>query len=388
MKKWMAALLACMLVGLSCCALAQAGTYELDEGNNGYFLCEDFEGEITQKAQEIFGDLMESGDEVICGTLFEEHYRNTPGKVNRGGALMAVRRDGKILLMSANGKEGDWAAGIETDSFLPPDAAFSLNTELKNHCAHLMIYHENVAHEIRTTGTGGAYLFRYSWQDGQGNSLYMDCDLGKFALRRQAAEGMDETIADALAAPDRLAAWTADALPKTQEDLRAFEQAYPLELEDDEAYIMSVNLREGATGKSDTWGEYTAKVKILGQKPGNDAPWFNVRVGNIEGWASGVYVHGKNAGNGRNVDTAAITMHPVGRAKRETALLQTHGGSNEMTLAAGSYVHVLGERDGWLHVIVPRGEIIWQTDWEGTYGFVKAQDMAVGISRADAMYKD
>ena len=188
--------------------------------------------------------------------------------------------------------------------------------------------------------------------------------------------------------PVRLAAWTVDALPKTEESLRAFKQAYPLMLDDDEAYIMSVNLRESATGKSDTWGEYTAKVQILGQKPGNDAPWYNVRVGNIEGWASGVYVHKKNAGDQRNVDKAAIMVHPVGRAKTETALTGMPGGEAVMRLAENSYVHVLGERDGWLHVIVPRGELSWQTDWDGTYGFVKAADMAVGISKTDAAYKN
>ena len=45
------------------------------------------------------------------------------------------------------------------------------------------------------------------------------------------------------------------------------------------------------------------------------------------------------------------------------------------------------ERDGYLHVIVPRGELTWQTDWDGTYGFVKEADVAVGISKTDAMYK-
>lgn len=385
MKKIM--MLVCLLAGLFCCALAQAGTYELLDGGNGYFLCEDFEGEMSQTAQGIFDKLMESGDEVICGTLFEERYRSRPEATGRGGALVAVRRDGRILLMSANANGKGWSAGIETDSFLPPDAAFSLNSELKNHFVHLMIDYRGAAHEIRTASDGSAYLYRYSWLDDQGNRLYMDCDRGKYALYRETADGTDEKLADALAVPDRLAAWIADDLPKTEEDLHAFEQAYPLELDDDEAYIMSVNLREGATGKSDTWGEYTAKVQILGQKPGNDAPWYNVRVGNIEGWASGVYVHRKDTGDRRNVDTAAIRIHPVGCARIETALLQAPGGSCIMTLAAGSYVHVLGERDGWLHVIVPRGELTWQTDWKGTYGFVKAEDMAVGISKTDAMYK-
>jgi len=379
-----------LAIGLTLCMLntACAKTYELDEGHNGYYVCEDFSGEMTQQAQRIFGKLMLAEDEVICGTLFEEHYRRQPELTGRGGALMAVRRGDKILLMSANTNGKGWSAGIETDSFLPPDAQLWMTGTLRSLYVHLTIGYKDAAYEIRTTGEGGAYLYKYSWQDEAGSRLYMDCDHGAFMLRKEAPDGMDETLAKASAVPDRLAAWTADALPKTAESLYAFERAYPVELNDDEAYITSVNLRESATGKSKTWGEYTAKVKLLAQKPGNDAPWFNVRVGNLEGWASGVYVHGKNTGDRRNAYRAAVAVYPVGKTKTETELLDAHGGNAIMQLNSDSYVHVLGERDGYLHVIVPRGELSWQTDWDGTYGFVRREDIIVGISRTDAIYKN
>ena len=379
----MMAILCLTLAGTAC-----ADRYELDDGNNGYYVCEDFEGEMSQYAAQIFGALVRTDDEVICGTLFEEHYRKRPELTGRGGALMAVRREGKILLMSANTNGKGWSAGIETDSFLPPDAQLWMTGTLRNLYVHLTIGYQDTSYEIRTTGEGGAYLYKYSWRDEAGNSLYMDCDRGAFILRKEAADGMDETLAQANAVPDRLAAWTVDALPKTAEGMNAFERAYPMALNDDEAYITSVNLREGATGKSKTWGEYTAKVKLLGQNPGNDAPWFNVCLGDLEGWVSGVYVHGKNTGDRRNAYRAAVAVHPVGKTKAQTELLDAHGGNAIMQLNADSYVHVLGERDGYLHVIVPRGELSWQTDWDGTYGFVRREDIIVGISRADAMYKN
>lgn len=374
----------CLLMTGTACA----DRYELQCGTNGYFVCEDFEGGMSQYAAQIFGDLVRTDDEVICGTLFEEHYRNRPDLTGRGGALMAVRRDGKILLMSANTNGKGWTAAIETDSFLPPDAAFSITTmDAGPTYVHLTILYRNTAYEIRTEGMGGAYLYEYSWTDETGKALHMDCYDGEFVLREE-GDWPHTVLMEGKTVPVRLAAWAADVLPKTAESLHAFEQAHPLMLGDDEAYIMSVNLRESATGKSKTWGEYTAKVRILGQKPGNDAPWYNVRVGNIEGWASGVYVHRKNGGNRHNVDQAAIMVHPVGRTKTETALLHMPGEGTVMQLETDTYVHVLGERDGWLHVIVPRGELSWQTDWEGTYGFVRAQDVVVGISKADAMYKN
>ena len=43
--------------------------------------------------------------------------------------------------------------------------------------------------------------------------------------------------------------------------------------------------------------------------------------------------------------------------------------------------------NGFLHVIVPRGELTWMTDWDGIYGFVRKEDLAVGISKADVSWK-
>ena len=151
-------LLMTMGLVLSVMMPAAAARYELESGPNGYFVCEDFEGEMPRMAQDIFAGLIRESDEVLCGTLFQEHYRNSPAKVNRGGALMAVKRDGKILLMSANGDGNDWNAGIETDCFLPYNAEFSITTTGGSLYAHLTILYRDTVYEIRTTRTGGAYL--------------------------------------------------------------------------------------------------------------------------------------------------------------------------------------------------------------------------------------
>jgi len=366
---------------------AAAKTYELESGPNGYFVCEDFEDEMPRMARNTFAGLIREDDEVLCGTLFQEHYRNSPGKVNRGGALMAVKRDGKILIMSANGDGKDWNTGIETDRFLPHDAEFSITTTGESLYAHLTILYRDTAYEIRTTSTGGAYLYKYSWTDETGNSFYMDCDHGEFILRAE-MENVDRILAEGKAIPDRLSAWKADALPRSEEELRAFEAAYPLELAHDEAYIAGVNLRERATGESPSWGSYSAKAQVLGEKPGKSVPWVHVQVGNLEGWVSGNYVHRLGVRDQMHVYSTAAMVHAVGRAKRETSLMRMPDGESIMQLEADTYVHVLGRKDGWLHVIVPRNELTWQTDWNGTYGFVRAQDMAVGISKVDATYKN
>ena len=385
MKKMICLILTVVFV-LGATALAAVQTYELNEGKNGYFACEDFAGVLPEIAKGIFRNLIWESDEILCGTLFQEHYRNNPGKVNRGGALIAVRRDGKILLMSANGKENTWHAGIETDSFLPPDAQFSITTTLGMY-AHLTILYRDTAYEIRTNETGGAYVYEYNWTDENGMAKRMDCYHGEFRLYNE-GEGFGELIAEGAAIPNRLAAWSADALPKDEVGIRAFEEAYPLEADDDEAFLYSVNLRERATGESASWGKYAVKVKVLGEQPGKVAPWVHVRVGNLEGWVSGEYVYRRGAGNQMHVYDTATNVHAVGRVKHRTEIFEKHGAQSIMQLNENTYVHVLGERDGWLHVIVPREELTWRTDWDGTYGFVRAEDMVVGISKADVMWRN
>ena len=44
-------------------------------------------------------------------------------------------------------------------------------------------------------------------------------------------------------------------------------------------------------------------------------------------------------------------------------------------LEAGTKMHVLCERGDWLYVVVPRDEISWLMDLDGTYGYVRATDV-------------
>ena len=84
---------------------------------------------------------------------------------------------------------------------------------------------------------------------------------------------------------------------------------------------------------------------------------------------------------------AESAMSKVGCAKRETVLYNLPGEDAYAMLPAGMMMHVLMEKDGWAHVIIPRGEITWQTDWYGIYGFVKQVDMIRGVSIADVEWK-
>ena len=142
--------------------------------------------------------------------------------------------------------------------------------------------------------------------------------------------------------------------------------------------VLGGNLREKPTGNSRSLGYSQGNVlgEILGQKSGVYEPWYQVRVGNTVGWTSGSYVHPLNS-----------TQHPNGVFKplklatlREDAVLQRSQDDHTpvMTLQAGAELQVLyADSDGWLHVVVPTARATRCMDINGTYGYVRLEEVNV-----------
>ena len=375
----------CMLLCLPACAQE----YVLGDEGNGYFVCKEFSGELPRKAKAVFGSLLREGDEPLCGAMFTEHYKKEPEMNGRAAALLALRRAGKILLIGADrDKYGTWHAGIETDSFLPPDAAFSITCEPMGQkyvtYVHLALTVGDGAFLLRTRENGALYLYEYRRKEADGSESAINCYGGSF--RCSVIRNGEETTLHAPEGglPMRLCAWTLESFPDTPKKIDAWLAENPMDEPDDVGYIFGVNLREEPTGQSRSWGKYSAKVKILGQQPGLEVPWFHVSIGDLEGWVSGAYLRTQRA---VRADEWADSVNNVLRACRtitETTLLRRSDGDAVQALPKGTMLHVIEENDGWLHVILPRGEITWQTDWNGTYGFIPGKDAKVGISIADA----
>ena len=185
--------------------------------------------------------------------------------------------------------------------------------------------------------------------------------------------------------PGRFAAWSHEAFPKTAVQAQHVEHVNALEIEEDEAFVSGGNFREKPTGSSKSWGQYCAKVKVLGSMPGKQEPWINVQLGNLTGWVSDNYV--LNAQDDTRFYAAESAMSKVGCARQETVLYNLPGEEAVAMVPEGMMMHVLTEKDDWAHVIVPRSEITWQTDWDGMYGFVKMEDLCTGVSITDVKWK-
>ena len=58
-----------------------------------------------------------------------------------------------------------------------------------------------------------------------------------------------------------------------------------------------------------------------------------------------------------------------------------------MIVPAGTLMHVIHQAGDRLHVILPRAELTWKTDWDGTYGMISVEDVTCGMSPADMRWK-
>lgn len=144
-----------------------------------------------------------------------------------------------------------------------------------------------------------------------------------------------------------------------------------------------VNLRTEATSTSDSLGVYGmgTLVHVLGQEKGRDAPWYHVRVGHVEGWMSGVYVAFPRTRE--FVRSRGYIPLPVGRANQAVTLRTAMSDQSEAVceVAQDTLMHVLNEPvNGWVHVMIPQGELSWQMDSDGTSGYLREEEITQGWS--------
>ena len=83
------------------------------------------------------------------------------------------------------------------------------------------------------------------------------------------------------------------------------------------------------------------------------------------------YVHDGQTQSGR------LSALPVVEAQKEIPLKKGTGffDGAVQTLPAGTQMHVIIDNGDWLYVDVPRGDIQFLMDVEGTFGYVRKSDV-------------
>ena len=358
------------------------------------FLCETFDAEMNADAQEAFSARLLPGDEVVCGAemMYYSEAQN-PDVPFHKGLMMVVRREDRMLMLAALGSNGAWESQVESDTFLSAEDDFALtfspdDRQTVDIMPYMMLTRGDERWEFHIGKSGQVLLDGYAHRIDEHTQLLLDMTLvsdeASFcaALCRGGKSEVYEEFASVF--PRRMAAWTMDDFPKTMEEVRAYAQANLPDVGEDRGYIFGVNLRRKPTGQSESMGKYTAKVKVLGNVPGKDCPWYNVQVGDLTGWVSGRYLVQKNC---TRLCEAESEIVPVARADRDITLKSASTGETVMTVPAGTLMHVIHQEGDRLHVILPRAELTWKTDWDGTYGMISAEDVTCGMSPADVRWR-
>ena len=362
-----------------------AQTTRVEDGQ-GMLVFLDFDGELPMEAQVAFASVLRDGDRVLCGVVQNR-------RIQQEGVL-AVEREGKLLLLGVCCPNGEnvWRAAVETDSFFMPGTVIDMTAEPvydgfgEQYDKRVVITCGEEQYGIRLFESGAMWIDTFERQEADGGLFCVTMNPGWISCERY-TEDLREMLYNAQGViPARVAAWTHETFPKDAQEAQRIVETYALQLEGDEVFLSGGNLRERPTGSSASWGKYAAKAKKLDSKMGEKEPWIQVQVGDLVGWMSDNYVLTSNDVPARYYGVPS-SMCKVAKVTRETVLYTMPGESAVATFPEGVYLHVLMEKDGWLHVIFPQGDMTWQTDWDGTYGFIPAEDAVVGVSIADAKWK-
>lgn len=148
------------------------------------------------------------------------------------------------------------------------------------------------------------------------------------------------------------------------------------------AYTEGAHLRQEPTSESASLGLYNKEVPLTltgEQKQGALYPWYQVRIGDTVGWMSASYVQ---------ESLYQYYPVPVGRTLDGCPMYAALGDSQPADqLAPETTFHILTEINGMYHICIPQGNISWEVDRNGVYGYVPKEGILYGasISTLDAL---
>lgn len=168
--------------------------------------------------------------------------------------------------------------------------------------------------------------------------------------------------------------------PTTEEQARRYSESSLSFFPDGYAMVWGeVNLRQEASSQSPSLGKYFAGTlaKVLSASSGKDAPWYELQIGAVHGFVSGVYVsRPQDKSFGEQLWHGPL---PVAKTVTECNFRSAKDG-NLSRLPAETEMRVMGYTDsGTLHVMISQMAVVWQMDLNGTDGYVSKKDVKMRI---------
>lgn len=169
------------------------------------------------------------------------------------------------------------------------------------------------------------------------------------------------------AAPMMLEAEDIHAFPRSLEEAMCLS---PLPIPEGYTVAADVHLRQQKSSRSKDLGTLLKGVfvQMLGMEPGSPFDWVHAKAGGLTGYISSIYT----AENPDTMSQSHLFPLLLAETTKETDLKKDTGwfSGTVQKLPKGTRMHVMMTRGRWLYVVIPRNQLHWRMDVDGTYGFI------------------
>ena len=392
-KRTLAAALAAGLLVCAAAAMAETKTWREEitvvTGTNVYTA---FEDELPADMAKAFPKSVWKGYACVSGIICQAEAQDWRK------ALVAMEKDGAVSLVGLTGMEGaSWQIAAVSEKAILPGRSFAFAGSDRDDLS--IVY---------PCEDGGEETFTFAVRRQEGgavNQFIMEQytrtykDGRRVSVSGRGSQGSFFDVKTTLASGDPIEEYIpcitstyledldAQAFPKTITQVRAYAQDAPAFTEEKQIAAVNVaatglNLRYGPGTSTDSMGKYYngTLVQLLRRMPdtASGGGWWRVKVGQMEGYMSEAYL------SQPTTESIAATLQrghlPVAQAKKDIELLagMTATPCEYTKVKKGTFMHVLGYTDQWLHVSVPQGEFSFMMELDAPTGYVRVSDVAQG----------
>ncbi len=330
-------------------------------------------GEYPEELKEAFSDPHLAGWTCQSGAIKYTEDESSPVR-GLGEGLAAFEKDGKRQLVQLDYWEGAWTAYPLGEKALYPSGDYRIIFDTQ---------HLSYAIQYRLSDDETAVFYVMPEHIGSETEARIQCRFCNYErMNHKTGEALWIAVSDrdmptwqkeiapddeaypVVQFPALLGTMPVTEFPTTLEAARQY--AFP-GIPEGYAFSQGVNLRTQRSSRSKTLGMLKDGVLLptLERLPGDPNEWIRTRVGFLEGFVVDAYV------------SLRMNFLPAAEALKEIPLKKGTGlfDGTAQTLPAGTKMHVIMDNGDWLYVDVPREDIQFLMDVEGTFGYVRRADV-------------
>ena len=335
-----------------------------------------FYQEVPEQLKEAFSQPRLAGWTCLCGALWQSdgQFKDHP-RTPYGLGLAAFEKDGKRLLVILDNDRDQWTVIPVGDNALYTGCDLAIRSTYEGFSIDYTLSDTETARfQVIITnkdGGGRAYcqIMQYERVEKGGDALRIKQELwDPWTAKLYRGGKLITTCVKPQQVIPYLGAMDIREFPAT---MAAFEADQPELIPAGYGMTVGVHLRAKTSSRSKNLGTFLpgALIPILEELPGDPNPWYRTEVGSLKGYVSSNYV--------RTGNDYFLQPQAVAETKKNVSLKKGTGllDGTVTDLPEGAKMHLVLESGDWYYVCVPQGEMGCFMDPEGTYGWLKKEDV-------------